>query len=280
MDAGGGRMNSCDQTMEAINSNLSFTDLLSMVALEAENKKCRAVDACEENEHVAVYPLEDISSQQTEDVIMDWNESNLNNLESDCINNERMYTGVLSAGQVKNKEIMLCPELPDESIDTCLFEDSSLIGASGNGLGDMFKANGSRSYSTFNNFEEESGGMDVTSQNKEYNGGPIEESMRKYCEDKKRVMFKPEEGMEFSSTEEAYQFYNMYSWVVGFSIRLGANYTNKKKRTMQEYLCQRQGNDNETKNSTTRCGCKAMMRVSMNDNAVWYVKKFVGILES
>jgi hypothetical protein len=76
---------------------------------------------------------------------------------------------------------------------------------------------------------------------RENNVGPIEESMRKYCEDKKTVMFKPEVGMEFYSSEEAYQFYNMYSWVAGFSIRLGDNYTNKKKqRTMQEYLCQRQ----------------------------------------
>ncbi|KAK1683308.1 hypothetical protein QYE76_044156 [Lolium multiflorum] len=143
-------------------------------------------------------------------------------------------------------------------------------------MGDTTPGNGTRSYSTFNNLEDDCGGMDVTSQNKDNNVGPIEESMRKYCEDKKTVMFKPEVGMEFYSSEEAYQFYNMYSWVAGFSIRLGENYTNKKKeRTMQEYLCQRQGTDNETKYSTTRCGCKAMMRVSINDNSVWYVKKFV-----
>ncbi|XP_071674554.1 protein FAR1-RELATED SEQUENCE 6-like [Lolium perenne] len=109
---------------------------------------------------------------------------------------------------------------------------------------------------------------------REYHGGTIEESMRKYCEDKKRVMFEPEIGMEFSSTEEAFQYYNMYSWVTGFSIRLGDNYTTKtKQRTMQEYLCRRQGNGDETKHSTTRCGCKAMMRVSTNGSCKWYVKK-------
>jgi hypothetical protein len=54
-------------------------------------------------------------------------------------------------------------------------------------------------------------------------------------------MFKPELGMEFSSIEEAFQFFNMYSWVAGFSIRLGDNYVNKKGvRTMQEYKCQRE----------------------------------------
>jgi hypothetical protein len=82
---------------------------------------------------------------------------------------------------------------------------------------------------------------------REFNGGLIEESMRKYCEDKKSVMFEPEVGMQFSFTEEAFQFYNMYSWVLGFIIRLGDNYTTKtKQRTMQEYLCQRQVEKNPT----------------------------------
>jgi hypothetical protein len=35
------------------------------------------------------------------------------------------------------------------------------------------------------------------------------------------------------------------------------------------------GNGDETKNSTTRCGCKAMMRVATNDSCKWYVKKFI-----
>ncbi|KAM0904813.1 hypothetical protein ACQ4PT_017800 [Festuca glaucescens] len=50
MDSGAGRMNSCEQPMETIDSNLSFTELLSMVALQAENKKIRDVDLCEEHD--------------------------------------------------------------------------------------------------------------------------------------------------------------------------------------------------------------------------------------
>jgi hypothetical protein len=65
--------------------------------------------------------------------------------------------------------------------------------------------------------------------------------VRKYCEDKSYDMFKPEVGMRFDTCEDAYKFYNMYSWVLGFSIRCGDNYTNTKKiRTNQEYKCQRE----------------------------------------
>ena len=39
---------------------------------------------------------------------------------------------------------------------------------------------------------------------------------------------------------EAYDFYNTYSWVLGFSIRNGDNFLNVKDiQTMQEYKCQR-----------------------------------------
>jgi hypothetical protein len=36
-----------------------------------------------------------------------------------------------------------------------------------------------------------------------------------------------------------------------------------------------QGNGDETKNSTTRCGCKAMMRVATNESCKWYMKKII-----
>lgn len=210
MDAAVESMKNLYPTTESLDNNLSFTELLSLVAHEAESRK-------------------------------GWNESDVKTAEVDGTNNDKTFPRVLSAGQEKNMEFNFSSELPDESIDTCLFQDSSLLSGSVNGMVDIPKGNGTRSFSTFNNMDGDSVGMDVTSQNKDYNVGPIEESMRKYCEDKRTVMFKPEVGMEFSSTEEAYQFYNMYSWVAGFSIRLGDNYTNKKKeRTMQEYLCQRQ----------------------------------------
>lgn len=64
--------------------------------------------------------------------------------------------------------------------------------------------------------------------------------MKAYCEDKTIDMFKPSIGMKFSSEKEAYDFYNTYSWVVGFSIRNGDNWVNiKGVKKMQEFKCQR-----------------------------------------
>uniref|UniRef100_A0A8R7Q999 FAR1 domain-containing protein n=1 Tax=Triticum urartu TaxID=4572 RepID=A0A8R7Q999_TRIUA len=88
-------------------------------------------------------------------------------------------------------------------------------------------------------------------------------------------MFKPYVGMKFGSLAEAYDFYNIYSWVLGFSIRNGDNFVNVKDiQTMQEYKFQRSGINKNTIRSTTRCGCKAELRVYLNDCGEWYVKSF------
>ena len=72
---------------------------------------------------------------------------------------------------------------------------------------------------------------------------PVETAMRSFCSNRSAPMFKPELGMTFSSAAEAYQFYNLYSWVLGFSIRNGDAYQKKDgQRTMQEFNCQRQVN--------------------------------------
>ena len=69
----------------------------------------------------------------------------------------------------------------------------------------------------------------------------MEESIRAFAQDKTVPLFKPEVGMVFASASDAYQFYNLYSWVRGFSIRSGDSYTNTKGvRTMQEFQCQRE----------------------------------------
>lgn len=69
----------------------------------------------------------------------------------------------------------------------------------------------------------------------------MEQSIRAYSKDKTVTLFKPEVGMIFGSASEGYQFYNLYSWVLGFSIRSDDSYTNTKgERTMQEFRCQRE----------------------------------------
>ena len=56
------------------------------------------------------------------------------------------------------------------------------------------------------------------------------------CGDK--CIFELEIGKVFESTEEAFEFYNMYSWEVGFGIRFGRSRQCKGgRRTMQDIVC-------------------------------------------
>ncbi|XP_037443706.1 protein FAR1-RELATED SEQUENCE 6-like [Triticum dicoccoides] len=96
--------------------------------------------------------------------------------------------------------------------------------------------------------------------------GAVENGIRSYCEDTSVQMLRPVVGMKFSSIAEAYDFYNTYSWVLGFSIRNGDNYITIRTcvQIMQEFTCQRAGFNKNTKYATTRCGCKATLRVNLN----------------
>jgi hypothetical protein len=50
-------------------------------------------------------------------------------------------------------------------------------------------------------------------------------------------VFVPSVGTIFDSKDEAYDFYNMFSWECGFGIRYGKSSTNSKNyRTMQAEL--------------------------------------------
>lgn len=103
----------------------------------------------------------------------------------------------------------------------------------------------------------------------------MEQSIRACSKDKTITLFKPEVGMIFGSASEAYQFYNLYSWVLGFSIRSDDSHTNTKgERTMQEFRCQCEGVDKKTKLSSTRCGCRAWLRLLRSVDLLWYVKIF------
>jgi hypothetical protein len=54
-----------------------------------------------------------------------------------------------------------------------------------------------------------------------------------------RYILEPTVSTTFDSLAEAYEFYNVYSWEVGFGIRYGSSYTNGKGyRTTQELICQ------------------------------------------
>jgi hypothetical protein len=67
----------------------------------------------------------------------------------------------------------------------------------------------------------------------------VEAAMRASTDKKTAQIFYPTTGIVFDSLEEAYEFYNLYSWEVGFGIRYGISNINKvnKYKTKQIIEC-------------------------------------------
>jgi len=71
-----------------------------------------------------------------------------------------------------------------------------------------------------------------------WNYGDVKRALRGCGNRGDRCIFEPEVGKVFESTEEAFEFYNMYSWEIGFGIRHGRCRQNKSgRRTMQDIVC-------------------------------------------
>lgn len=97
-------------------------------------------------------------------------------------------------------------------------------------------------------------------------------------------------GMEFSSEDDARNFYNAYAKQTGFSTRVNSYYRSKKDNLIisREFCCSKEGfrrekrcrsvdSGDDTKRRRprpiTREGCKALMTVRRRDNGRWYVAK-------
>ncbi|KAM3331702.1 hypothetical protein ACQJBY_027566 [Aegilops geniculata] len=66
----------------------------------------------------------------------------------------------------------------------------------------------------------------------------LELSVRAYAKKRHGPVVNPTIGTSFDSLDEAYEFYNMYSWECGFGVRLAKSRLNvHPKRCMQEILC-------------------------------------------
>ncbi|KAM3309903.1 hypothetical protein ACQJBY_030918 [Aegilops geniculata] len=66
----------------------------------------------------------------------------------------------------------------------------------------------------------------------------LELSIRKYAEQPDKSVVRPELRLSFDSLGEAYDFYNLYSWEIGFGIRYGKSRLNTERtKSMQEIVC-------------------------------------------
>ncbi|CAL5070768.1 unnamed protein product [Urochloa decumbens] len=109
-----------------------------------------------------------------------------------------------------------------------------------------------------------------------WNYGAVERALRNAHERGDRCIFQPEVGEVFDSAQEAFEFYNMYSWEVGFGIRYGRSRENKAgRRSKQDIVCACEGAGGANDFRTVRCGCRAMIRLLRQQDDSWAVSRFV-----
>ncbi|KAM3275046.1 hypothetical protein ACQJBY_043800 [Aegilops geniculata] len=66
----------------------------------------------------------------------------------------------------------------------------------------------------------------------------LEKTLRTYAEKKTETVVVPVTGINFDSLGEAYDYYNLYSWEVGFGIRYVKSRLNvERTKCMQEIVC-------------------------------------------
>ncbi|XBI63463.1 hypothetical protein VPH35_043868 [Triticum aestivum] len=66
----------------------------------------------------------------------------------------------------------------------------------------------------------------------------LEKTLRLYAEKKNGTVVVPVVGNNFDSLGEAYDYYNLYSWEIGFGIRYGKSRLNvERTKCMQEIVC-------------------------------------------
>lgn len=105
--------------------------------------------------------------------------------------------------------------------------------------------------------------------------------------------FEPSKGMEFSSQKAAYDFYNTYAYIAGFSIRSRNAYKNSKGITTSiRLVCSKEGSTKpqqhqlvkglvtdggsiqktpEKKTSSKRSSCQASCQVRLHKDGIWRV---------
>ncbi|KAM3399589.1 hypothetical protein ACQJBY_004787 [Aegilops geniculata] len=100
----------------------------------------------------------------------------------------------------------------------------------------------------------------------------LEASMQAYADTKVGTVVNPALGTSFDTVEEAYEFYNLYSWETGFSVRYDKSRLNIHRiKCMQEFVCACAGKPLQSNSRSTRCGSGALMRVLRSDDEGWYI---------
>lgn len=94
----------------------------------------------------------------------------------------------------------------------------------------------------------------------------------------------PEVDMEFEDEDKAYEFYNKYAGLVGFSVRKSSSDKSSEKVTRSRtFVCSREGFRKDKKGAKevkrprpeTRIGCPARMTIKLSQNGKYRVADFI-----
>ncbi|KAL6842025.1 hypothetical protein ACP4OV_028004 [Aristida adscensionis] len=111
-----------------------------------------------------------------------------------------------------------------------------------------------------------------------WNYGAVEHALRQASERGERCIFEPEVGKKFDSPAEAFEFFNMYSWEVGFGIRYGRSRANTSgRKSRQDIVCSCEGHPTHVDGRSMRSGCPCMIRILRLDDGHWFVSRFVAV---
>ncbi|CAL5051401.1 unnamed protein product [Urochloa decumbens] len=101
----------------------------------------------------------------------------------------------------------------------------------------------------------------------------IEAALRTATSRPGEPIFYPYQGTTFNSRDEAWHFYNLYSWEMGFGIRITDSRTNTKGyMTKADLVCSCAGLDKNPESASARTNCKAMIRLLRRGDDSWYIK--------
>uniref|UniRef100_A0ACD5V964 Uncharacterized protein n=1 Tax=Avena sativa TaxID=4498 RepID=A0ACD5V964_AVESA len=106
----------------------------------------------------------------------------------------------------------------------------------------------------------------------------LEKSIRGFAERKTENVVNPTLGTSFDSLAEAYDFYNLYAWEMGFGIRYGRSRSNAgRTKRRQDIVCGREGKPAGENTGSCRCQCPALIRLLRTEDNGWSITEHRGI---
>jgi len=98
----------------------------------------------------------------------------------------------------------------------------------------------------------------------------LEKALKSYAIRKNGLVVQPTVGTHFDSMAEAFEFYNLYSWQIGFGIRYDRSRRNSQRtKTIQDIVC---GCAGKPRKENSRSSRFLMMRKKRQSTLLLYKK--------